>query len=244
MKNFYQLLAGGLLATLLNAAPLPSVAQSSGEGYISAFTDREIQILEQEYLIDHPGEPIYRDEKSGRLIRTYNTWRYHGVRKRGGIGKNRWLVIELSTDNFGNQYFLDTRTLRYRGNTSVGDGSISVKFVAKVVYNNAEAHNGVAIRDVLINAYCPRSTVYRDIWPPISSTQLSIGIVRYIDYDSNGDFVGRYEISETATRAPKSKMEAYDAQQACQIADRLPGHLKLLQRGLDRKTLHEPSTYD
>lgn len=241
MKKLYQCLAGGLLATLLSMVPLPSVAQNAREGYISAFTPQEIKILNQEYFIDHPEQ--YRYGTMPEVLPFISgKWWYKNVLKRGGEGKDRWLLIELLGDSFKNRYLVNTRSLKPGGNWEItsevwfsSKRVQSIKFVIQVFYNDPGAHHGVAIKHVAMEAVCQKDSWQNEPW---------VAILGYVNYDSNGEVVSRQLIPKSPLKKAKSRLESAHVERVCYVAEKLPKDSKLLQRGLDRNTLHQPSIYD
>ena len=230
MRRIYQLLIGGLMAVLMVDIASPAIAQEKRQQYISAFTPEEEAIIEREYRIENPGSRY-----------AVSIWQPHGVVRREGEGKERWILVALGKDTFGNQFFINSRSTKFV--EEISEYSLRANFIIQVVYNNPGAHNGVALRLVSMQADCLRSFVRNPIYSMPNQYDLELQIYGYIDYDSSGNVVARKRLSGYPRQA-SSILEAQHAQRGCEIADRLPKQLELLDRGLKRQNLAEPSIYD
>lgn len=167
--------------------------------------------------------------------------------ERGGSGLNRWALLNLGADRFGNRYVLDTRQVQALGRaTSSNRGWLSgdfyevwrTQFVVQLTFADQTGRQGVTRRHVTLEAECPNNSNLR--------YDFSMRRLRYDDYNSTGRLLNTEQFHERSQLiALDAGFEYLLALNGCAAAYYYPRLVSLLVQGQSNRTsVTTPSLFD
>lgn len=245
MKRVYQALVGGFTAVVIGVGALPVMAQSQGR--MTAFTPEEWEIISRAY---HRNPDRNIGQQQVHMLALYN---WQDVVKRGGSGRNRWVVLNLGTDQFGNRYFLNTQERMKvaidRVFVRTPEGRLvpeeRIYPVVQILFAGPPAQNGVVQRKVAMSTNCTRLLDRERLiqWQMTYLLDSSDSPIAYKDYDRNGNVVEsrNFSSSEKERISQQSNIQ-HHLEAACYAAYTYPALLDLLAEGQNNPNV--PSLYD